>query len=330
VVEERLSCLKPDVIGIAGWTAAESLAALCWARREGRAIVVMSDSQAHDSRRRPLREAVKRRVVSACDAALVAAEPHRSYVLKLGIPEEFIFLGYDVVDNAHFGTGADLARREAQSLRVLHRLPERYLLASSRFIPKKNLPGLVAAFSRACKDREGPDLVILGDGVERPLLEQLIRDHGIGHRVHLLGFWSYELLPTVYGLAEAFIHVPHSEQWGLVINEAAAAGLPIVASYPCGAASVLVEEGRNGWLVDPSKIDDIAAAIADLVSSGAECIAAMGQESRRMVAHWDLGRFATGLKLACEAAVTRPPRHLMPWDEVLIRRLGRRVIDTVP
>jgi glycosyltransferase involved in cell wall biosynthesis len=328
-VEARLAALAPDVVGIAGWTASEGLAALSWARRHGKPVVVMSDSQAHDTARGHARETIKRRIVSACDAALVAAEPHRRYVLSLGIPEQCIFLGYDVVDNGHFALGADRARQRAPILRSAHGLPARYLLASARFIPKKNLPALIAAYARACGDLDAPHLVLLGDGPERSAVEAAIREHRLTARVHLPGFRGYDVLPVFYGLAEGFVHVPQTEQWGLVLNEAAATGLPLVASRPCGAASTLVEPGRNGWLVDPASIADMAAAIRALIVAGDDKRASMGRESRRMIADWGLERFAAGLRDACEAALARPARRLLPWDEMLVRVLARRVIENV-
>jgi len=140
--------------------------------------------------------------------ALVAAGPHGDYASHLGIPYDRVFFGYDAVDNDYFTARAEHARRNASELRAVHRLPQRYLLASGRFIEKKNFPRLIEAFARAlAADDRGHHLVILGDGPERPMIERAVERHGLKDRVHLPGFRSYEVLPHFYGLAEGFAHV---------------------------------------------------------------------------------------------------------------------------
>jgi glycosyltransferase involved in cell wall biosynthesis len=221
-----------------------ALAAIDWARGAGAHVALMSDSQAHDAQRIRWREAVKRRVVSACDSALVAGATHGDYAHQLGIPRERVFYGYDVVDNEHFESGADEARANARAQRAARGLPQRYLLASGRFLKKKNFPRLVEAFADCLRERDhGFDLMILGDGRERALVERIAQRRGIAHRLRLPGFRHYDALPAIYGLASGFVHVPTAEQWGLVINEAAASGLPLIVSSPCGASNALVEPG---------------------------------------------------------------------------------------
>ena len=63
----------------------------------------------------------------------------------------------------------------------------------------------------------------------------------------------------VYGLASAFVHPSTTEQWGLVVNEAAAAGLPLIVSERCGCAPELVRQGVTGFLFDPYDIDAICS-----------------------------------------------------------------------
>ena len=133
-------------------------------------------------------------------------------------------------------------------------LPERYFLASARFIEKKNLSGLLhayAAYRRATPD-DPWSLVVLGDGELRPELERLRGELGLDDVVSFPGYRSYQELPAYYGLASCFVHASTTEQWGLVVNEAMAAGLPVLVSNRCGCAANLVQEdgvqeGGNGF-----------------------------------------------------------------------------------
>lgn len=329
-VRVTLDSLKPRIIAVAGWSFPESLAAISWAYANGARTIMMSDSQKQDAVRHRWREAIKSRLVRTCDAALVAGRLQRDYVVRLGMPSERVFLGYDAVDNHHFSDGADRARANAASLRKRHGLPERYILASARFIPKKNLEKLIAAFARALELAPAPHhLVILGDGSGRAALEAAIASAGVCSRVLLPGFKDYDSLPTFYGLADGFAHVSLAEQWGLVINEAAAAGLPVVVSKVCGAAVELVEPSSNGILVNPHDVQDMAQALRRIMQLSDGERATMGEASRCIIANWGTERFAEGLHNASEAALKAPPRALSIADRTLMRLMARRYITAV-
>ena len=79
--------------------------------------------------------------------------------------------------------------------------------------------------------------------------------------VLLPGFKQYPELPLYYGLAGAFVLPSLTEPWGLVVNEAMAAGLPVVVSDRCGCASDLVRPGENGFAFDPCDIEQLAALL---------------------------------------------------------------------
>jgi 1,2-diacylglycerol 3-alpha-glucosyltransferase len=329
-VYSALDSLKPSLVAVAGWSFPESLSAIVWAHASGARTIMMSESQEQDAPRLSLREAIKSRVVSACDAALVGGRRQRDYIVHLGMPRERVFLGYDAVDNYHFSNGADLARADAANLRHLHGLPERYVLASARFIPKKNLEKLVTAFARVLELAPTPHhLVILGDGPGRAVLEAAIVSAGLCSRVVLAGFKDYESLPAFYGLADAFVHVSLAEQWGLVINEAAAAGLPLVVSSVCGAAAELIEPGNNGILVNPNDIDDMARALHLIMTLSDAERETMGQASRRIVADWGIERFAAGLREASGAALDARQCRVSTLDRLLMRTLARHYISNV-
>lgn len=309
-VRAALDDADPDVVCVMGWSYTEALATLGWALDHGRHAILLSESTASDAVRQGWREAVKRWVVGLCDAALVGGEPQRGYVEALGMPADRVFIGYDAIDNDFFARGAAAALNDAQALRARHALPERYFLASCRFIEKKNLARLLDAFAayRAATDGAPWDLVLIGDGDLRPVLEQQAKTLGIADAVHFKGFRQYDDLPVFYGLAGGFVHVSTVEQWGLVVNEAMATGLPVVVSGNCGCASDLVEEGVNGWIVDPLDTAAIAARLVDMAAPHTDR-RAMGERGRLIVAAFGPDRFGDGLAQAIAAARTMPVRR---------------------
>lgn len=324
-----LNAIMPDVVAVAGWSFPESLAAISWARNNSCRIIMMSASQGVDAKRYHHRENIKSRIVAACDTALVGGVMQEKYMAQLGMQKEKIFVGYDVVDNNHFAQGALRARERAADLKSKYGLPQRYIIASARFIPKKNLTFLVQAFSDAVKRTStSHSLVILGNGQDRSKIEAAALTAGIKDRVYLPGFADYQTLPIYLGLAEGFVHVSIAEQWGLVINEAAAAGLPLIVSKICGAASELVVEGRNGTLVDPSNLASVTQALSALMLASDERRRLQGAESRDIVSNWGTERFADGLSSAVESAMQESSRSLSIIDRCLFRALSRHYISS--
>jgi len=328
-VRERLwrllDGLGPSAVAVPGWSAPASLLALEWCQRSGVPAVLMSESQETDARRNALQELLKRRVVRQFAAGLVGGQSHRRYVETLGLPAERVFDGYDVIDNAHFANGADEARRSAPDLRSRLGLPERYFLAVSRFVPKKNLERLVEAYRRYrhASGASAWSLVLLGDGALRPELLRLRDRLGLAAHVLLPGFKQYEELPVYFGLAQAFVHASTVEQWGLVVNEAMASGLPVLVSDRCGCAPDLVSEGVNGHTFDPFDAADLSQRLVSVASDPA-ALASMGQASREIIARWSTARFAEGLRSAVTAASTRGHPRAGLTDLLVIRGLALR------
>ncbi|CCH51611.1 putative glycosyltransferase MJ1607 [Fibrisoma limi BUZ 3] len=128
------------------------------------------------------------------------------------------------------------------------------LLSSGALIPRKGMDTLIRAV-RALNEPHYATLrlQIVGEGPGRPALEQLIGDDP---RIELLGFADTNTLPTLFQQADAFVFASRYDGWGVVINEAIAAGLPIISSDAVGATREWVRHGLNGFVCPP---DDVAA-----------------------------------------------------------------------
>jgi 1,2-diacylglycerol 3-alpha-glucosyltransferase len=243
---------------------------------------------------------LKRLLVSQFDAALVGGRPHKEYAISLGIPADRVFMGYDVVDNGLFAQRAAAARAQKRRWRRELKLPVPYFLTVCRFIEKKNLVRLLAAYRlyRNLSPQNPWDLVLCGSGPLEAMLKKIAT--GIPG-VHFPGFKQANELPDFYGLAGAFI-LPssHFEQWGLVVNEAMASGLPVLMSRACGCASDLVHEEVNGYTFDPYDVENLARLLVRM-SSDAVDLKAMGQASLRIIADWTPEVFAQNLFKAVAA-----------------------------
>ncbi len=323
-IDWALSAARVDVVAIPGWSDRAAVAVLNWCLRNGAPAVILSDSTRCDGPRSWWKELIKRRIVANFAAGLVAGRRQREYLMDLGMEASRLHTGYDVVDNDHFAAGADAVRCESATWRQRLGLPERYFLAASRLVAEKNLPRLVHAYHRYRRS-VGDDawsLVIVGDGPERARLVRLIDELGIASAVTLRGFCQYPDMPHFFGLAEAFILASTSESWGLVVNEAMAAGLPVLVSSRCGCAPDLVAEAHNGWTFEPFDIDEMAAVMCRVAATDCDR-GAMGRVSREIVGHWTPLRFADSLWQAADLAMKAPCGRPRLTDQALLRLLSR-------
>jgi 1,2-diacylglycerol 3-alpha-glucosyltransferase len=316
--------LNTQVLVISGYSFPESLSALLVAADRGLPVVVCSESNRHDAPRRPWTEALKNRVLNHIHAGLVGGQQQAAYLQQLGVAPEAIFRGYNAVDNDHFAAAQHWSSQGEQARNQLG-LPPRYLLAVTRFTEKKNLHRLIEGYAlwrrHAPLEQQQLSLLILGDGHLRAQLEALVNSLGLQDWVLLPGPCSYTHLPSRYGLAEAFIHASTVEQWGLVVNEAMAAGLPVLVSSTCGCAAELVQPGITGLRFDPYSPVSIAAAIRWWCQLPDDATKRIAAASRRRVACYGPESFVAGVEAAAIHALSADHRPLRPIDRLLLERL---------
>jgi 1,2-diacylglycerol 3-alpha-glucosyltransferase len=293
---EVLNRMRPDAIGLPGWSRKAGLLALGWCLRHGVPAVVMSESNRLDQPRAGWLEAAKRRIVRLFSAGLAGGSRSADYLAELGLPRPRIFTCYDVVDNEHFSRAAAAVRLDAGSVRRRYGLPQRYFLSVSRLVAQKNVPALLEAYAlyRSAQSDRAWSLMLVGDGPERSLIEAKIRDLGLGGYVTMPGFQQYAELPAFYGLAEAFVLASTCEPWGLVVNEAMATGLPVLVSHRCGCAPDLVEAGGNGFVFNPRDPRDLAGCMVAIAADACDR-AGMRARSRAIIERWSPDDFARNL-----------------------------------
>lgn len=351
VFQRTRKCLKHldiDVCLLPGYAPGSSLAAMLAAKSLGVKTVMMNESHAGTARATGARRLLKGILARSFDAALVGGTPQKRYFTGLGLPAERILTGYDCVDNDLFARRADSARRQEQRYRRQLGLPERYFLSLGRLVAKKNLPVLIRAYQRFLRDSSGiqPHLVLVGSGEQELHLKRLCvelslpvyrrENSGTGvpvesnpePGVHFYGFRQIEENPVFYALAEAFILPSSREEWGLVVNEAMACGLPVVVSRNAGCAEDLLgtfERGhpenqvadpirplltrrlgpqvrRNGFVFDPDSAQQLSTILAALAESG-ELRAAMARASREIVGRFSCAHFARSALKAVRVAL---------------------------
>jgi 1,2-diacylglycerol 3-alpha-glucosyltransferase len=295
----------PDAVMLPGYGFRVSRAALRWCRRNRRGAVMMFESKESDAARSWPREFLKRLVVRQADSVFCGGRAHADYAARLGTQPDRIFLKYSAVDNGYWRERAGAAR----SVRPAGSPPG--FLAVGRFVPKKNFAGLVEAFGQfKTTDPDGWRLVLVGDGPERPAIDAMIDRWHIRSSVDLPGYGTAEDTAVWLGRSDVFVSPStRGEQWGLVVNEAMAAGLPAIVSRHCGCAVDLVEDGVSGLLVDPAEPGHLLKAMRRLAGDG-ELRLRLGSAGQRRIDAYSVEEFArqamAAVARAIEVARARP------------------------
>ena len=347
---QQLKELGIEVCLLPSYSPKQSLAALLAAKSLGVKTVMMNESHAGTARAGRVGMWIKRRLVGMFDAALVGGVPHKRYFASLGMSEGKIFTGYDAVDNNFFARRAEEVRSQKSEVRSQYQLPEHYFLSLGRFVAKKNLTVLIRAYRRFLDSSPNcqTHLVMVGSGEEELKLRALchdlrlpIYDHSglqiqnpevCAPGVHFYGFRQIDENPVFYALADAFILPSLREEWGLVVNEAMASGLPVVVSVtagcaedllePCGPQdgcppqtvpqmeqAGLMEKARtNGFVFDPPSSEELSRILLVLGASP-ELRRVMGQASRRIVEKFSCENFARNAMYAAQVALGTEVRN---------------------
>ncbi|MES2388304.1 MAG: glycosyltransferase family 4 protein, partial [Bacteroidota bacterium] len=173
------------------------------------------------------------------------------YLYKVKLPAQMIRMPYSVVDNRHFASGT----RSEQAKPVL--------LCVARFRGHKNLLPLIEAFGKSGLAGNW-ELKIVGGG---PMKEELERAASKIPGITVTKWLSYEQMPNLFASSDFFILPSLPESWGLVVNEAMAAGLPIAVSNQTGCMDDFIRP-ETGFSFDASSGDEILDTLNKIASLG--------------------------------------------------------------
>ncbi|RME61140.1 glycosyltransferase [Candidatus Parcubacteria bacterium] len=215
--------------------------------------------------KRVLKQALLRRIFSWCDALLICGSAGEAYLKRYGVPECKIVRSpyepnYDLIQN--------IAYDQVEKVRRKFGLVDgrRRLVYCGRLSREKRVDVLLRAFSRIVHERPLWDLLLIGDGPLRNELPSLIPGLD-SDRVVWTGFQAdAETIAALYKSCDVLVIPSDHEPWGLVVNEAVAAGLAVVASDVVGAARDLVQDGLNGMFFRPGDEDALVHALVRVTS----------------------------------------------------------------
>jgi glycosyltransferase involved in cell wall biosynthesis len=295
---------KPDVVLCGGYNHLAYWQASRWAQANGVPFILWSESTALDQRpQRKTVELIKSRFLKSCAAFLVPGKSSSDYLKQLGIKASLIFSAPNAVDTCLFSKLAAAARQDETSIRRARNLPERYFLYVGRLVTEKGIFDLLEAYAQLNSEiRSAVGLVFVGTGSQQAELAKRASKVTSGC-IQFLNFVHREDLPAIYALADAFILPTHSDPWGLVVNEAMACSLPVIATNIAGCTVDLVEHGSNGFVVTARDKISLSCSMAALAEDSA-LRTMMGQRSRARIDQYSPAAWAHGVVQAAMSAYT--------------------------
>lgn len=269
----------PDAIFMSGWFDRGYLQVARTMRDQGVLVVAGSDAQWSGSwRQHAACLAAPWYLHSAIDVLWVAGERQRQFARRLGYRGARCWEGVYACDWEQFATQS--AERET--------LPRTFLYVG-RYVHEKGIDVLVDAYVRYREQVDDPwPLVCAGSGEQEAMLDG---QKGIENK----GFVQPDALPSLMARAGVFVLPSRQEPWGVVVHEAAAAGLPLLCSEACGAAVHLLQDRYNGYLVQSKSADHLARCMSTLSTLSDESRARMGARSHELSKQYTPARWADTL-----------------------------------
>ncbi|MDD3926811.1 MAG: glycosyltransferase family 4 protein [bacterium] len=192
---------------------------------------------------------------SQIDAFLAVGRYNRELYSYFGVKDARIFNAPHCVDNDFFIAKAKEVRGKAAELRAEFGIAPGniVILFVGKLTANKRPQDLLEAVSKS-RYRDILHVLMVGDGPYRDNCLKMAAAHGLSN-LHMMGFRNQSELPFFYAAGDVLVLPSEHETWGLVINEAMACGLPVIASSGCGAVPDMVVNGKTGFSYQVGDID---------------------------------------------------------------------------
>ena len=309
----RMMAERPDVVICAGYSFA-TIQAFIYKLVTGKEYVIwMEGTKITEGTRRPrfLRR-WQRIPLTRMAGALVDAGTESHHYLKSLLRKDRhppFFRSFNAVDNDYISSEARRFAADKQAFAAFKgRFAPKNILFVGQLIERKGVPQLLEAY-RVIRERsrEPVGLIMLGSGPLLDLIQAIKERQGLEH-LYIEGFIQQDVYPRYLAVADLLLLPSLHDPNPLVVFEALAAGKPIVLSERAGNAADFVDEGRNGYVVDPLAVEDMAEKALAILNSSDEERDAMARRSRELVKVANYDDSAKGFVDAARRAAMKAQR----------------------
>ncbi len=256
----EISAYQPDVVFVSGWMFRKYYQLARRLRKSGAVLIIGNDTPWYGTLRQWMGAVSSPFWLSnVYDYMWVPGAAQATFAKRLGFPPNRIRTGLLSADVPTFGQRQKLPEKKVQTL-----------LSVGSFLPNKGMTRLYRAFNQLLSEGlTGWELHLVGSGPESSTLNP-------SPHVRITPFVQPEKMPQIFAGADAFALASLKESWGVVVHEAACAGLPMLLSQAVGAATAYLEAEKNGLLFDPQSETDLLKKMRQFLSFSKEEMAHMG------------------------------------------------------
>lgn len=239
--------------GLLGWWSA---------RRAGIPVMAVSRGWTSENRKVRFYEAIDKRVLRWMDQVICVSQAQADKVRRCGVRAGRIVVIPNAIDSQRFAQVDPAGRSQLENF--FPRSVKQIIGAAGRLSPEKGFDLLVAAAAEVIRRHPQAGFILFGDGpLQASLLDQVER-LGLEQQFILAGFCRN--LDTFMPHLDLFVQSSHTEGMPNVILEAAAAGVPIVAT-DVGGTSEVIEEARDVRLIPKNSVVDLIESISELTAA---------------------------------------------------------------
>lgn len=265
---ERIKAFQPDVTYTAGWMNKRYLLWLMYLKSVGSVTICGMDNQWKNTWKQKALSMSGRWFRKLFDYIWVPGTMQYEYAARLGFPPDRILTDLYTTDTERFNAAYTSFRENCNG-----RFPKT-LLYAGRMVPHK-VAGLIEGFC-GVEDaaRHSWKLLLVGNG---PLASnELVRSHPA---IEYVPFMHQNELLSVAAEGGVFCLCSYDEPWGMVAQEFACAGMPLIMSRQCGSQPHFLSDGYNGYVCDGLVKESISGAIRKIVSLSDQELLMMGERS---------------------------------------------------
>lgn len=276
-VEKILKKLVPDIIIGAEYNST-ALQALRYCRLQKIPYISWTDGTLYSERNiNELQKWIRKFIIRHSSAFLASSTKAKEAQIAYGAEPQKCFVSFLTVDIEKYKVRPE--KREKNRILCVGSLIER--------------KGIDLLFSAVQEISEDYTLVLAGSGPERERLWKLSKELGIDQYVKFLGNLSQEELKKEYAKSGIFVLPTREDCFGLVILEAMCAKLPVVCSKYADGVYDLIEDGKNGYILDPYQTKEFGKCLQGLLREP-ERAAKMGQASEKKLESFQYAKVSEG------------------------------------
>ena len=280
----------PDAIIFGDYGTYSSILAIMFLKKNGVPYIISTDGGFVNHEESWIKSKIKRYLIGGASWWFSSGGLTEDYLTYYGAKKDRItqypftsLRKEDILTNC-------LNKEEKCNIRMRLGLPSgKLLLGVGQFIPRKGWDILLEAFDVLVENNEDISLLIIGGNEDS--FEQLV-GRSIPKRVHIIPFVIKNELIQYYKCADIFVLPTREDIWGLVINEAMAAGLPIITTDRCNAGIELIENGVNGFIAKADDKDSLLESLNEILRLSDEDIFEMSEAGLKVISEYSFDDMA--------------------------------------